>query len=92
MYQVLYTPLQTFGEAIGAGNMNVTGLRANLTDLEEYVEYNISVRAYTSVGAGPYSNEQTIQTLEDGKFNDDGNRLCLALLPSTQLPLVLHRM
>ena len=26
-----------------------------LTDLEEYIEYNISVRAYTSAGPGPYS-------------------------------------
>ena len=26
-----------------------------LSGLEEFVEYNISVRAYTSVGPGPYS-------------------------------------
>ncbi len=36
--------------------------------LEEYVEYNISVRAYTSVGAGPFSVGIVNQTLEAGKF------------------------
>ena len=66
MYQVLYTPPQTFGGVFGEENMNVTGLRANLTGLQEYVEYNISVRAYTSVGAGPYSDGLVERTNEDG--------------------------
>ena len=66
MYQVLYTPLQTFGGAIRPQNMNVTGLIATLTGLQEYVEYNISVRAYTSVGAGPYSDRVAERTSEDG--------------------------
>ena len=39
----------------------------NLTGLEEYVEYNITVRAYTSVGPGPYSDPPiTERTMEDG--------------------------
>ena len=66
MYQVLYTPLQTFGGRIGTETVNVTGLRVNLTGLQEYVEYNISVRAYTSVGAGPYSDGVVERTFEDG--------------------------
>ena len=34
--------------------------------LEELVTYNISVRAYTSEGPGPYSMpEQTVTTLEN---------------------------
>ena len=66
MYQVLYQPLQTFGGAIGAVAINVTGLTANLTGLQEYVEYNISVRAYTSEGAGPYSDGVVERTFEDG--------------------------
>ncbi len=37
-----------------------------LQDLEEYVNYTISVRAYTSVGAGNYSGEITVLTWEDG--------------------------
>ena len=38
-----------------------------LTGLEEYVEYSIRVRAYTSVGAGPYSDVVIERTQEDGK-------------------------
>ena len=66
MYQVLYTPLQTFGGAIGTENMTVTEQMATLTGLQEYVEYNISVRAYTSVGAGPYSDGMVERTSEAG--------------------------
>ena len=39
----------------------------DLTGLEEYVEYSIRVRAYTSVGAGPYSDVVNVITSEDGK-------------------------
>ena len=37
-----------------------------LTGLEEYVVYYIRVRAYTSVGSGPYSNPIMEITLQDG--------------------------
>ncbi len=66
MYEVLYQPLETFDGAIMTRTMNVTERSANLTDLEEFVNYTISVRAYTSVGAGNYSSEITVLTLEDG--------------------------
>ncbi len=66
MYEVLYQPLETFDGAITAETMNVTELRADLTGLEEFVNYTISIRAYTSVGAGNYSSEITVLTLEDG--------------------------
>ena len=65
-YQVLYQPLQTFIGAIRQLTLNVTGLAANLTDLEEFVNYSIAVRAYTSVGGGPYSEHITERTYEDG--------------------------
>ena len=68
MYQVLYQPLETFGGAIGPLTVNVTELTADLTDLDEYVNYTISVRAYTSAGEGPYSDGVTVITLEDGKL------------------------
>ena len=67
MYQVLYQPLETFGGAIGPETVNVTKLMATLTGLQEYVNYTISVRAYTSVGAGPYSDNITVLTFQDGK-------------------------
>jgi hypothetical protein len=66
MYQVSYEPSVTFDGAIGPLDMNVTGLTADLTDLEEYVNYTITVRAYTSVGEGPYSEGVTVATPQDG--------------------------
>ena len=68
MYQVLYQPLETFGGVIGPLTVNVTELTADLTDLEEYVNYTISVRAYTSAGEGPYSDGEIELTDEDGEF------------------------
>ena len=66
IHQILYQPLQTFNGAIRQQTLNVTGLAANLTDLEEFVDYSIAVRAYTSVGGGPYSELLTEKTDENG--------------------------
>ena len=68
MYEVLYQPQETFNGTIKEMTVNVTELTANLTDLEEYVNYTISVRAYTSVGEGPYSEGIIELTNEDGNF------------------------
>ena len=69
MYEVQYAPLETFDDAIEPLTMNVSGseLAAVLTDLQEFVNYNISVRAYTSVGAGTNSIIITKMTDEDGQ-------------------------
>ena len=69
MYEVMYQPLETFNGNISTQTMNVSGTEMSvfLIELQEYVNYTISVRAYTSVGAGPYSNEVTVMTLEDSK-------------------------
>lgn len=69
-YEVLYTPLQTF---MGAIRMNIVNVLASdmmltLKGLQEYVNYSIEVRAYTSEGPGPYSAPVIQLTLEDGKF------------------------
>ena len=68
MYEVLYVPQETFGGAIETLTVSETEpvRMTNLTDLQEYVNYTISVRAYTRVGAGPYSDELTVITNEDG--------------------------
>ena len=68
MYEVLYEPLETFGGAIEtlSRNVSVTDMSVVLMDLEEFVYYNISVRAYTSVGEGPYSDGVTKLTDNDG--------------------------
>ena len=51
-----------------------------VTDLEEYVEYFVRVRAYTSVGAGPYSDTVMERTEQDG--NKCMIRICCTLIPS----------
>ncbi len=68
MYEVFYQPLETFDGAITTQTMNVNERSTDLPDLEEFVNYTISVRAYTSEGAGPYSEEMTVMTPEDSKF------------------------
>ena len=67
MYEVQFVPLETFEGQISASTTNTSQLNTTLTGLQEYVEYNISVRAYTSVGPGPYSDLVVNRTLEDGK-------------------------
>ena len=39
-----------------------------VTDLREYVEYDITVRASTSKGDGPDSSSITVRTDQDGKY------------------------
>ena len=67
IYEVMYTPLEDFDGTIMTRTTNVTDLSVLLTDLEEYVNYTISVRAYTSVGAGTYSDPVIALTNEDGR-------------------------
>ena len=68
MYEVLYIPKETFGGALGPHTMNVSTTSALLDDLQEFVNYTISVRAYTSAGEGPYSDGVTVVTFEDGRY------------------------
>ena len=49
-------------------NVSEFDLSVNLTELQEYVSYTVSVRANTSVGAGPYSNEVTVLTPDNGNY------------------------
>ena len=51
------------------GTINTTDLSVNITGLEEDVRYNITVRAYTSVGPGPHSDPVSETTLEDGTYS-----------------------
>ena len=68
MYEVEYIPLEDFDGAIEKNTTNVSALSVILMRLQEYVNYTISVRAYTSAGAGPYSDSVSVLTYEDGKF------------------------
>ncbi len=69
LYEIRYDPLETFGGQIATGYENTTSgseLMITLEDLQEYVEYNVSVRAYTSVGAGPFS-DGIVRRTEEGR-------------------------
>ena len=58
----------TFNE-ISTSNLTTTNgpqLMVELEGLEEYVEYSVRVRAYTSVGPGPFSVAVMNTTQEDG--------------------------
>ncbi len=70
-YEVLYDPLMTFNGMLNTTTVNTTNVYITLSNLQEYVEYNISVRAYTSVGPGPYSPIALVTTDEDSKFEDN---------------------
>ena len=69
IYQVLYQPLETFGGVIGPQVTNVSsGVNSVLlVDLQEYLNYNISVRSFTSMGGSAYSQPTVTTTFEDGK-------------------------
>ena len=59
----------TFSE-ISTSNLTTTNgsqLMVELEGLEEYMEYSIRVRGYTSVGPGPFSVAVMNMTLEDGR-------------------------
>ena len=64
-YEVLYETLETFGQLSSSEIINITDLFILLEDLHPFVSYNISVRAYTSIGSGPYSDVAVEITQED---------------------------
>ena len=64
-YEVQIEPLD-FPADIFIDPLITTKLSIAVTGLEEHVNYNISVRAYTSVGPGPYGDPTTVRTVEDG--------------------------
>ena len=67
IYEVLYDPQESFDGELTPQTVNTTDLFTYLTDLQQNVDYFISVRAYTSIGPGPYSEEISAVTLEDSK-------------------------
>ena len=85
MYEVEYMPLETFNGQIATDSVTVDPalLNTTLTGLEEDVDYNISVRAFTSVGPGPYSDAVTNRTLEERKRRN--HIVCLFVNHSTYI-------
>lgn len=74
-YEVFYEPLDSYDGQLEGRILNVTTLSIVLTGLEEFTEYNISVRAYTVEGAGPYIDNVIIQT-----FQDSMDYLCMHVM------------
>ena len=68
-YEVLYEPLETFEGRLMPMQVNTSDLYVVLNSLEEFVGYNVSIRAYTSVGPGPYSNKVFAMTQEASKWS-----------------------
>ena len=69
VYEIEYEPLMDFGGQIGIELWNITVPERSVTldQLEAFVTYNISVRAYTAIGPGPYSTPISVRTDEDSK-------------------------
>ena len=68
-YEVQFTQT-TFTEIPMTNTANTTSnvLNLNLTNLEEFVEYMVTVRAFTAIGAGPYNTlSASSTTSEAGK-------------------------
>ena len=72
-YEILYEPQVTFnGQIPNKVFKNTTSGSVSemiLNDLQEFVVYNITVRAYTSIGSGPFNpNGNNSRTFEDGEY------------------------
>ena len=68
-YQVEFNQ-STFNEISTSNLTTINGsqLMVELDGLEEFVNYFVRVRAYTSVGPGPFSAAVMTRTLEDGEL------------------------
>ena len=65
-YEVQYEPLMTFGGQLMTMVMNTSNSSIVLGGLQEYIEYNINVRAFTIVGPGPFSPTVNNRTFQNG--------------------------
>ena len=63
-YEVRYVPIHA---GLTERSDNTSDLEFIIMNLEEFTNYSITVRAYTSVGPGPYTVPIINQTFEDCK-------------------------
>ena len=70
MYEVMYEPLMTFDGQLQTNTSIANNTSVILPDLQEYVNYSISVRAYTREGPSNYSEEVIAGTSEDGNLTE----------------------
>ena len=62
MYRIRWNKTK-FGAWERVVSVTATQMQISLTGLEEYVEYDVQVRAFTSVGPGPFSVRVRRRTL-----------------------------
>ena len=72
-YEILHEPQETFdGQIMSDVLVNTTDgsvLEIDLNGLQEFVDYNVTVRAYTSIGFGPFNpTGDSSRTSEDGEL------------------------
>ncbi len=70
MYEIRFVPNTTIDGVEGGSRLTTTSRQFSLTGLEEFIVYIVSVRSFTDVGAGPYSANSTVRTIDDGTYND----------------------
>ena len=66
-YEVQVNPAQF--QDVSYENVSGSDLVLVADELEEFVEYNFTVRAYTNAGPGPFSNVTTNTTDQAGNGN-----------------------
>ena len=67
IYEVDFQPANTFNDTSMIDVRNTTNTSILLQDLHESVQYNITVRAFTSQGPGPFSDHVISITQESSK-------------------------
>lgn len=71
-YQVRY---QSIREGSSSESVTTNDVEVDISDLEEYTNYSISVRARTRAGFGGFSDPVMIQTFEDRKLTGSSQLL-----------------
>ena len=67
LYEIRYIPLETYGGQIQSDTVTTDVRSLTVEGLEEDTPYNVSVRAYTKIGPGPYSDQTSVSTTEGGE-------------------------
>lgn len=67
-YEVLFCNILNCSEMQSLNTIDARTFTIVLNHLEEFTPYNITVRAYTRVGAGERAPELVVMTLVDGMF------------------------
>jgi len=68
VYEVDFQPATTFNDSSMIDVRNTTNTSILLQELHEFVEYNITVRAFTSQGPGPFSEHVLSTTQESSEL------------------------